>query len=132
MALRHGLGRGVGALIDVLDGSVAGGADVARLDRVENPCALGDHLVELFGRPMPSRETRTNLRSRRGPPRSMFIVRTPPGIAVELHTHPYLETFLLLEGQGRWTAGEDVIELALDERWRRASRCPRFAREMSA
>src|SRR5581483_8923518 len=29
---------------------------------------------------------------------SMFVVRTPPGRAVELHTHPYPETFLLLEG----------------------------------
>ena len=42
---------------------------------------------------------------------SMFIVRTPPGAAVELHTHPYPETFLLLEGRGRWTAGEDTVEL---------------------
>jgi mannose-6-phosphate isomerase-like protein (cupin superfamily) len=42
---------------------------------------------------------------------SMFIVRTPPGVAVELHTHPYSETFLLLEGRGRWTAGGDVVEL---------------------
>jgi mannose-6-phosphate isomerase-like protein (cupin superfamily) len=42
---------------------------------------------------------------------SMFIVRTPPGRAVELHVHPYSETFLLLEGHGRWTAGDDVCEL---------------------
>ena len=42
---------------------------------------------------------------------SMFIVRTPPGRAVELHVHPYSETFLLLEGQGRWTAGDVVTEL---------------------
>jgi mannose-6-phosphate isomerase-like protein (cupin superfamily) len=42
---------------------------------------------------------------------SMFIVRTPPGRAVELHVHPYPETFLLLEGRGRWTAGDDVVEL---------------------
>ena len=42
---------------------------------------------------------------------SMFIARTPPGAAVELHTHPYAETFLLLEGRGRWTAGDDVAEL---------------------
>ena len=42
---------------------------------------------------------------------SMFIVRTRPGISVELHTHPYPETFLLLEGRGRWTAGEQVVEL---------------------
>jgi mannose-6-phosphate isomerase-like protein (cupin superfamily) len=42
---------------------------------------------------------------------SMFIVRTPPGSAVELHTHPYPETFLLLEGRGRWTAGDEIVEL---------------------
>jgi quercetin dioxygenase-like cupin family protein/rhodanese-related sulfurtransferase len=42
---------------------------------------------------------------------SMFMVRTPPGRAVELHVHPYAETFLLLEGRGRWTSGDDVIEL---------------------
>ena len=29
---------------------------------------------------------------------SMFIVRTPPGGGVDLHVHPYPETFILLEG----------------------------------
>src|SRR3954451_3089408 len=42
---------------------------------------------------------------------SVFVVRTPPGKGVELHVHPYAETFLLLEGRGRWTAGDDVVEL---------------------
>jgi mannose-6-phosphate isomerase-like protein (cupin superfamily)/rhodanese-related sulfurtransferase len=42
---------------------------------------------------------------------SMFVTRTPPGRAVELHVHPYAETFLLLEGRGRWTCGEEVVEL---------------------
>ena len=42
---------------------------------------------------------------------SVFVVRTPPGRAVELHVHPYAETFVLLEGAGRWTAGDDVVEL---------------------
>jgi quercetin dioxygenase-like cupin family protein len=46
---------------------------------------------------------------------SMFIVRTAPGGFVELHVHPYPETFLLLEGRGRWTAGDDVVELEPDE-----------------
>ncbi len=46
---------------------------------------------------------------------SMFIVRTPPGSSVELHVHPYPETFLLLEGRGRWTAGEQVVELSPDQ-----------------
>ncbi len=45
---------------------------------------------------------------------SMFIVRTPPGGSVELHTHPYSETFVLLQGEGRWTAGDAVVELRPD------------------
>jgi mannose-6-phosphate isomerase-like protein (cupin superfamily) len=46
---------------------------------------------------------------------SMFMTRTPPGRAVELHVHPYPETFLLLEGTGRWTAGDVVAELAAEQ-----------------
>jgi mannose-6-phosphate isomerase-like protein (cupin superfamily) len=46
---------------------------------------------------------------------SMFVVRTPPGRAVELHTHPYAETFILLDGQGRWTAGDEIVELRPDQ-----------------
>ena len=46
---------------------------------------------------------------------SMFVTRTPPGRAVELHVHPYPETFLLLAGRGRWTAGEDIVELAPED-----------------
>jgi mannose-6-phosphate isomerase-like protein (cupin superfamily) len=42
---------------------------------------------------------------------SMFVTRTPPGRAVELHVHPYAETFLLLEGRGRWTRGDETVEL---------------------
>ena len=42
---------------------------------------------------------------------SIFIARTPPGAAVELHVHPYAETFLLLEGRGRWTRGDEVVEI---------------------
>jgi quercetin dioxygenase-like cupin family protein len=42
---------------------------------------------------------------------TMFIVRTPPGAFVELHVHPYPETFVLLAGTGRWTARETVLEL---------------------
>ena len=42
---------------------------------------------------------------------TVFVVRTPPGMFVELHVHPYAETFVLLEGSGRWTAGNEVVEL---------------------
>lgn len=50
-------------------------------------------------------------RARAGIDISMFVVRTPPGRAVEMHVHPYPETFLVLEGHGRWTAGDTVTEL---------------------
>ncbi len=46
---------------------------------------------------------------------SIFVVRTPPGRFIETHVHPYSETFVLLEGQGRWTVGEEVAELAPDQ-----------------
>lgn len=46
---------------------------------------------------------------------SIFVTRTPPGRFVELHTHPYVETFVLLEGRGRWTAGDHVVELEPNE-----------------
>jgi len=41
---------------------------------------------------------------------SIFVVRTPPGGFVNLHTHPYPETFVVLRGRGRWTAGDQVTE----------------------
>ncbi|HEX2378128.1 MAG TPA: cupin domain-containing protein [Gaiellales bacterium] len=46
---------------------------------------------------------------------SVFVVRTPPGKAVDIHVHPYSETFVLLEGSGRWTAGDAVVELGPDQ-----------------
>lgn len=46
---------------------------------------------------------------------SVFVTRTPPGGVVGLHVHPYPETFVLLAGHGRWTRGEDVLELHTDE-----------------
>ena len=48
---------------------------------------------------------------RAGVDASIFVTRTPPARAVELHVHPYAETFLLLEGRGRWTRGDEVVEL---------------------
>jgi quercetin dioxygenase-like cupin family protein len=47
---------------------------------------------------------------RAGTDTSMFVVKTPPGGFVHLHTHPYTETFVLLRGKGRWTAGDQVTE----------------------
>ena len=42
---------------------------------------------------------------------TVFVVRTLPDKGVGIHVHPYSETFLLLEGQGRWTAGDDVVDM---------------------
>jgi len=47
----------------------------------------------------------------RGAGISMFVTRTPPGKWVDLHVHPYPETFVLLHGRGRWTVGDQAVEL---------------------
>jgi quercetin dioxygenase-like cupin family protein len=41
---------------------------------------------------------------------SVIVVDAPPGGGPKLHTHPYAEIFVVLEGQATFTAGEDVIE----------------------
>lgn len=46
---------------------------------------------------------------------SMFVVRQNPGGFVPLHWHPYPETFLVIAGRGRWTAGDVVEELGPDD-----------------
>ena len=46
---------------------------------------------------------------------SIFVVHTPPGGHVDLHTHPYTETFVMLGGRGRWTAGDHVTELVPEQ-----------------
>ena len=46
---------------------------------------------------------------------SIFVVRTPPGGSVDLHTHPYPETFLLLEGRGHWTVDNEVVEVQANQ-----------------
>lgn len=51
---------------------------------------------------------------RAGTNTTAFIVRTPPGKGVGLHVHPYAETFIVLRGTGRWTAGDHVTELGPD------------------
>jgi len=40
---------------------------------------------------------------------TVFVVRTPPDASVELHVHPYSETFVLLEGSGTWTVDDEVV-----------------------
>ena len=54
-------------------------------------------------------------RARAGIDITVFVVRTPPGGGVDLHVHPYSETFIPLEGHGRWTAGDRVEELVANQ-----------------
>jgi len=51
----------------------------------------------------------------RGAGVSVFVTRTPPGKWVGLHVHPYPETFVLLEGRGRWTVAGQAVELGPDQ-----------------
>ena len=41
---------------------------------------------------------------------SFFLVDSPPGTGPVLHTHPYEEIFVMLEGIATYTVGEDTIE----------------------
>jgi mannose-6-phosphate isomerase-like protein (cupin superfamily) len=46
---------------------------------------------------------------------SIFVVHTPPGKFIEMHVHPYSETFVLLAGRGRWTVGDAVNEFSPEQ-----------------
>ena len=41
---------------------------------------------------------------------SFFLVESPPGGGAVLHTHPYEEIFLTLEGEATFTVGDATIE----------------------
>src|SRR5215210_3240495 len=43
---------------------------------------------------------------------SFFVVDSPPGAGAVLHTHPYEEVFVTLEGEATFTVGEDTIEVS--------------------
>ncbi len=43
---------------------------------------------------------------------SFFLVDSPPGGGAVLHTHPYEEVFVTLEGQATFTVGEETIEVS--------------------
>src|SRR3954451_15787238 len=40
-------------------------------------------------------------------PISIYFVNAPPGRGPVLHTHPYVETIIVLEGTGRLTVGDE-------------------------
>lgn len=42
---------------------------------------------------------------------SFFITRNRPGTGPGLHRHPYEETFIVQEGEARFTVGEKTIEV---------------------
>jgi quercetin dioxygenase-like cupin family protein len=43
-------------------------------------------------------------------PVSFFLLHTQPGEGPGLHRHPYVETFVLQEGQATFTVGDETIE----------------------
>ena len=43
---------------------------------------------------------------------SFFLVDSPPGSGPVLHTHPYEEVFVTLEGEATFTVGDDTIEVS--------------------
>ena len=43
---------------------------------------------------------------------SFFVVESPPGGGAVLHTHPYEEVFVTLEGEATFTVGDDTIEVS--------------------
>jgi quercetin dioxygenase-like cupin family protein len=43
---------------------------------------------------------------------SCFLVDCPPGSGAVLHTHPYEEVFVTLEGEATFTVGEEMIEVS--------------------
>jgi mannose-6-phosphate isomerase-like protein (cupin superfamily) len=43
---------------------------------------------------------------------SFFLVDCPPGGGPVLHTHPYEEVFVMLEGEATFTVGDDAIEVS--------------------
>jgi mannose-6-phosphate isomerase-like protein (cupin superfamily) len=43
---------------------------------------------------------------------SFFLVDSPPDKGARLHTHPYEEVFVTLEGEATFTVGDDTIEVS--------------------
>ena len=43
---------------------------------------------------------------------SFFLVDSPPGGGAVLHTHPYEEVFVTLEGEATFTVGDATIEVS--------------------
>ncbi len=46
---------------------------------------------------------------------SFFLVESPPGGGPVLHTHPYEEIFVMLEGEATFTVGDATIEAVAGE-----------------
>ncbi len=43
---------------------------------------------------------------------TFIIVEAPPGTGPELHSHPYKEVFIILEGKGLFKIGDTITEVA--------------------
>ena len=61
---------------------------------------------------LPGSETATRFEGRdHGSTISIFITSHPPGTGAPLHRHPYEETFVVQEGVGTFTVGDEQIEV---------------------
>jgi quercetin dioxygenase-like cupin family protein len=53
--------------------------------------------------------------SEHGAPISFFLVRSQPGDGPGLHRHPYVETFVVQEGEATFTVGDDTVQVRAGE-----------------
>lgn len=61
---------------------------------------------------LPGSETATRFEGRdHGSAVSVFITSHPRGTGAPLHTHPYVETFVVQEGTGTFTVGDEEVEV---------------------
>lgn len=68
-----------------------------------------DHVIEVDGLPGGNNAVRFDGYVH-GANVSFFITRNRPGTGPDLHRHPYEETFIVQEGEARYTVGGETIE----------------------
>ncbi len=73
-----------------------------------------DHVIEIEALPGGENAVRFDGHEH-GASVSFFITRNKPGTGPGLHKHPYDETFIVQEGEARFTVGEETIEAVAGE-----------------
>ncbi|MGI8911389.1 MAG: cupin domain-containing protein [Rubrobacteraceae bacterium] len=70
----------------------------------------GDYVIDVNGLPGGENAVRFD-GYEHGANVSFFITRNRPGTGPGLHLHPYEETFIVQEGEARYTVGGETIEV---------------------